>query len=81
MAYIISALFLLIPAAAAAYFGVSLFRFLQARSKNKKQPGSYAERQLKERKIHLIVSSVIFGTLLTVVVSFWLLLLTAIAFM
>ncbi len=81
LSYIVSALYFLIPAAALAFFIVSLVLFLTAKGKNKRFPGTYSPEQMKGRKICLIVSSVIFGILAAVVIGFVCLLMMAVAFM
>jgi len=79
--YITLALYYIIPAAALIFFGVSLFRYLHAKHKNRHTPGTYSDEQLKTQKICLIVSSVIAGILAVVVLAFIGLLMLAVAFM
>lgn len=81
LSYIISALYYIIPAAAILFFAVSLFRYLYAKHKNKRTPGTYSDSQIKSRKICLIVSSVIAGILVVVVLAFIGLMMMAVAFM
>ena len=66
---ITEALYYIIPAAALIFFGISLFRYLYAKHKNKRTPGTYSEAQIKSRKVWLIVSSVIVGTVATVALA------------
>ena len=81
LSYIISALYYIIPLFAVLFFGISLFRYLYAKHKNKRTPGTYSDTQIKSRKICLIVSSVIAGILAVVVLAFIGLLMMAVAFM
>jgi len=81
LSYVISILYYLIPASALVFFIVSLVRFVYARRKNKRSPGTYSEEAMKSRKICLIVSSVIAGILAAVVLGFIGLLMMAVAFM
>ena len=81
LSYIVSILYYLIPVSAAVFFFVSIFRYVLAKRKNKKMPGSYTPEQMKSRKICLIVSSVIAGILALVVLAFIGLLMMAVAFM
>ena len=81
LSYIISGLYYIIPIGAVLFFCISLFRYLHAKHKNKRTPGTYSDAKLKSRKICLIVSSVIAGILAVVVVSFIGLLMMAVAFM
>lgn len=74
-------LFFLIPLVFLFLFVFSLCRFLIARAKNKKQPGTYTPAQMKSRKVFLMVSSILLGLLLLVVVGFIALLFMAIAYM
>ncbi len=81
LSYIISVLYYLIPMAALAFFAGSLIAYLIAKKKNKRVPGTYSDEQMKNRKICLIVSSVIAGILAVVVLAFVGLLMMAVAFM
>lgn len=81
LSYIISALYYIIPIAAVLLFGIALFRFCYAKHKNKRTPGTYTEAQMKNRKIFLIIASVIAGAMALVVLAFMGLLLMAVAFM
>ena len=81
LSYIISALYYIIPAAALIFFGISLFRYHYAKYKNKRTPGTYSPDRIRSRKICLIVSSVIAGSLAVVVLAFIGLLMMAVAFM
>ncbi len=74
-------LFYVIPIAIVAFFGVSLFRYIYAKIKNKKIPGTYQDREIKNRLILLILSSVMAGALVAIVIGFIILLSLAIAYM
>lgn len=71
-------LYFLIPLAGIAFFIVSLIRWLTARDA---PPGTFTEEELKHRKQLFIGSFVVVGVLIAVVVGFFLLLMTAVAFM
>ncbi len=79
--YVIDALFYLIPIGAIVFFCVSLIRFISARRKNKRIPGSYSEKQMMTRFILMIVSSVIVGIMLVSAIALVLLLFAALAYM
>lgn len=81
MLYLMEFLYFAIPAAAIIFFVVSLCLYLSARKQNKRQPGSVSPRTLKNRKIMLIVSSVIAGVLAAIVIAFIALMFMAVAFM
>ncbi len=68
MFYII--IFFGIPVAALVFFIVSLCRFISAKSKNKKNPGTFTAEEVKNRKWLLIISSLIVGVLVAVVIAF-----------
>lgn len=48
---------------ALVFFVICLARFLSAKRAEKQEPGSIPEEQLKARKVWLIISSVLFGTM------------------
>lgn len=79
--FIYDFLFFSIPMAAILFFGISLYRYCSAISKNKKIPGTFPPAEIKKRLILLIVSSVIMGVLLLIVIGFIALLFMAIAYM
>ncbi len=81
MTSIIIFAFFAIPIAAFVYFICSLISFCIAKSANKRSPGSYSEEELKGRREMLIISSVIFGFLFTVILVLIILLYSAVAFM
>ncbi len=79
--FIYDFLFFAIPIAAILFFGISLYRYCSAKFMNKKIPGTFPPAEIKNRKILLIVSSVIMGVLLLIVIGFIALLFMAIAYM
>ena len=74
-------LFFAIPTISVVAFGVSLYRYLSAKKKNKLSPGTYVANELKKRKTALIVWGLIAGILVAMVIGIIVLLFTAIAFM
>jgi len=76
-----SALFLGIPVAATIFFIVCLCRYLLLKNQLRQTPESVDGEKLKSGKILLIVSSVIFGVVMTVAFTFVILLVLAIAYM
>ena len=76
-----SILFFSIPTIIIALFGVSIYRYLSAKRKNKLTPGAVSPEEMKKRKIWLIVSAIIAGALAVVVIGFIALLFMAVAFM
>ena len=76
-----SILFLAIPAIVIVLFGVSLYRYISAKKRNKNAPGTFPPEEIKKRKIFLIITSVILGVFVVVVIGFMALLFLAIAFM
>lgn len=74
-------LFFAIPTIAIISFGISLYRYLAAKKKNKLLPGSFSSEELAKRKTALIIFSVIAGILTAVVIGIIVLLFTAVAFM
>ena len=74
-------LFLAIPTISVVAFGVSLYRYLSAKKKNKLSPGTLSAEDMAKRKTALIVFAVIAGILVAMVIGIIVLLFTAIAFM
>ena len=74
-------LFFAIPAIIIALLGVSIYRYVSAKRKNKLTPGTVSAEEMKKRKILLIVSAIIAGALVIVVIGFIALLFLAVAFM
>ena len=81
MIYLTETILLLIPTGALVGFFVSLFMYLYAKRKNKRVPGSYSERQMRNKGYILGVFSVIAGAMLIAIVALVILLYTAVAFM
>ncbi len=79
--YFISILYYTVPIAAVIFFVVSLASFLIAKSNNKRTPGKYSESQIKTRLLLLIISSVVAGVILSMIISFVILLSMAVAYM
>ena len=81
MIYLTETILLLIPRGALAGFFVSLFMYLYAKRKNKRVPGSYSERQMRNKGYILGVFSVIAGAMVVAILALVILLYTAVAFM
>ena len=81
MAYLVSALFWIIPTVAVVGFFISLFMYLYAKKKNKRAPGTFSDEAVKVRKTWFIIFSLIAGTMLAAVAALVILLYTAVAFM
>jgi len=81
MAYLMQYVFYAIPVAAILFFAVSLYRYRKVKKENRKNPDAFSVAEIKTRRILLIVSSVIAGTLAAVVIAFAVLLGMAVAFM
>ncbi len=67
---LIDALIFGVPLIFLSFLGISLFRFLYAKNKNKKTPDTYTKNEIKKRKITLIVVSVINGVFFSIVIGF-----------
>lgn len=74
-------LFFAIPAILVLLFGISLYRYISAKERNKKSPGTFSEKEIKMRKVLLIIFSVIAGVLAAVVIGLIILLYLAVAYM
>ena len=81
MIYLTETILLLIPTGALVGFFVSLFMYLYAKRKNKRVPGSYSERQMRNKGYILGVFSVIAGAMVVAIIALVILLYTAVAFM
>ena len=81
LTYLYGALFYVIPVALLVFFGVSLYRYLSARSQNKAVPGTVSEGAMKTRLTLLIVSGVLAGVVLVGAAGLVLLLFSALAYM
>lgn len=74
-------LFFAVQLLAEIFFVFSLISFIVAKVKSKRDPGSYNDAEIKNRKTLLIVASVIFGVFLTVMMVIMALLFSAVAYM
>lgn len=74
-------LFLVTPLVLIVFWGISLYRYLSAKKKNKQVPGTFLPEEIKNRKMIFIVLSVISAIFLAVVIGFIVLLFMAVAFM
>jgi hypothetical protein len=81
MIYLTETILLLIPTGALAGFFVSLFMYLYAKRKNKRVPGSYSERQMRNKGYILGVFSVIAVAMVVAILALVILLYTAVAYM
>lgn len=79
--YIFLFLFFAIPTAFLVGFGISLYRYLSAKRRNKQTPGTFSPEEIKKRSTVVIVLAVTLGVLLAVVIGFIVLIYMAIAFM
>ena len=70
-----------LPLLAAVLFAVSLVRYIRACRANRRAPGTYDRWQMTSRRVWLIVTSVILGSMLLIVLAFAALLMMAVAFM
>lgn len=74
-------LFFTIPIILIALFGVCLYRYIIAKRKNKKKPGTFSDNEVKLRFLLLILTFVMMLVFVSVVVGFIALLYMAVAFM
>ncbi|MBE6542037.1 MAG: hypothetical protein E7672_06275 [Ruminococcaceae bacterium] len=74
-------LFFGIPAVLLVLFCVGLYRYKNGKELNRQTPGTVSESEMKNRKVFLIVMSIIAGAILVVAVGFISLLFMAVAFM
>ena len=81
MAYLMQFLFYGIPVVAVVLFIVCLVRYRMAKKKNKLEPGTYSEKEVKQRKLLAVVSGIIAGTFVVIILSFIALLFLDVAFM
>ncbi len=76
---LIGALIFLVPLTLLSFFGVTLFRFIYAKCKNKKVPDTYSKREIKERKVSFIVVSIINGVFFSIIIGIIILFTMALA--
>lgn len=81
MLYLIQLLYYAIPVAAIIFFVTSLVRYISAKKRNKRQPGSVSARKMSILGWTLVVASVIMGVFLIVIIAFCALMFMAVAFM
>ncbi|MBQ4036491.1 MAG: hypothetical protein IJC84_00015 [Clostridia bacterium] len=62
-------------------WGLCLYRFVSAKKKNKKAPGTFSDDDIKSRKISMIILSVILGFFVLIVIGLIILLNLAVAYM
>lgn len=74
-------LFCAIPLLSLAMFVFSLVRYLHARHANKITPGRFSPREIKKRKITLLIFSLIVGVFLAIIAGCVALLALAVAYM
>ena len=74
-------IFFAIPTILILFFGISFYRYRQAKQINKEKPGTFSDEEIKKRKIFLIISAILAGILAAVAVGFIVLLYMDIAFM
>ena len=74
-------LFFAIPAGAIAFFVASLILLTKAEKANAKNPGTFTDAQIRNRKIMLAVSSLIALVMVSVIIAYIALMFLAIAFM
>ena len=70
-----------LPFVSLLWFGISLYRYKIAGYRMKHGKQMYSDQDIKRRKLWLIISSVVFGVIALIVLSFIVLLMMAVAFM
>ena len=76
---LLNILFFGIPVILVALFGISLYRYSFAKKQNKRAPGTFLPKEIKKRKILLIVFSVVAGVIDTIFIGLIVLLSMAVA--
>ena len=74
-------IFFVVPILSFVLFGISLFRFLWAKRKNRQTPGAFSPQEMKTLKRWLIVTSIAAGIFGAVFFGFLGLMFMAVAFM
>ncbi len=74
-------LFLLIHMLSLVLFTGSMIRYCYSKHKNKKNPGTYCQENMKGRRTDLIISSIILGVFAIIDIGLFILLSSAIAYM
>ena len=78
---IFSVLLFGIPTLSLVLFFISLYRYVSAKRKNKRTPDTFSEAEMGERKMMLVIFSVVTGVLLSILIGLTVLLYLAVAFM
>ena len=81
MIYVLGAFLIGIPILSVIYFAVSLYDFLHAKKANKREADTYTAADMKKYRINLVASAIIMAVLLSVIISFAVMLYFAIAYM
>ena len=76
-----AASFFAIPIVLLALLGVSIYRYVYAKRKNKKVPDTFSTEEIRIRKLILIVVSSVFGVFAAIVIGFVALMFLAVAYM
>ena len=76
-----AASFFAIPIVLLALLGVSIYRYVYAKRKNKKAPDTFSAKEIRIRKLILIVVSAVFGVFAAIVIGFVALMFLAVAYM
>ncbi len=79
--YLIYIAIFAIPIMTVVFFIISLKRYLKARNANKNAPDTFSVELMKERKINLIIASILMGLFITVTVCLIILIPAAVAYM
>lgn len=79
--FVYDLLFFAIPTVLMVLLGISIHRYRAAKEQNEQVPGSYSPEEIRNRKIFLIIMSVVAGILAAVVIGLIALLFLAVAFM
>ena len=74
-------MFFAVPIISFIFFAGCLISFIATKNRNKRDPGSYNDVEMKSKRNLLTISSVIFGFFATVIIVLIALLYTAVAFM
>lgn len=78
---LINMMFFGLPLATLIWFVCSLLRYISARRREKNQPGSVSEFEMRSRKFNLVSSAVVCGILFAIVLGIVIMLTMAIAYM
>ncbi len=78
---VIDILFFALPAILLVFLGISIYRYVSAKRKSAKEPGTVSPSDMKSRKIVLIIASILAGVFLAIVVGMIALIFLAVAYM